>query len=179
MPHSTHTCTSYVGVLLCAVLALSPLSAYASFSSYSRVPSGTTLYYGDSIDFTVTASGESIGNYVCFFIGSVPITPSHLLGSDPDTFTLSNSDLAIGSYTEVFAVVYHNSDCTSYVSASSVEYDGGATIFEVVDAPTPPAPDVATSTPDSYPEILAFSFFLAFAGFVFPFLIANYIDRGY
>jgi len=168
----------YVAVLLCALVSF-PLTSYASFSGYSRAPSGGTLYYGDDIDFTVTATGESIGNYVCFFIGSSPITPSHLLGSDPDTFTLTNSDLALGSYTEVFAVVYHNSDCTSYVSATSVEYDSGATIFEVVEAPTPPAPDVATTTPDSYPEILAFSFFLAFAGFVFPFLIANVIDRGY
>jgi len=176
MKQSAHTRIGYVGVLLCALISFSPVSAYAD---YTRTPSGLTVYQDDGYDLHYDLSGFGTGFYFSFF-DSATIGTCTLVTSDPQSIDVHISSPSLGARTEILGARYSDSGCTSYTGSASLEYNAGATIFTVVSGSAPTPDDTtATSSPDSYPEILAFSFFLAFAGFIFPFLIVNVIDRGY
>lgn len=168
------------GIVWGALLALFVPSL--AFADYIRTPSGDTVYQDDGFDLSYDLSGHGTGYYFSFF-DSATIGDCIAVGADPEEMNTHVTAPSLGARTEILGVGYTDSGCTSYSWSASLEYDSGATIFTVVSGagPTPPPePDTtATSSPDSYPEILAYSIFIAIAGFLMPFLIANFIDRGY
>jgi len=121
----------YQLTILAALIAIitCPFSAYAS---YSRTPAGDTVYQDDGMDLHYDLSGYGTGYYASFFTGSVIGSCVHVT-SDPQSIDEHISSPTLGAYTEIFIVRWSDSGCTSYVGATSIEYDAGATIFTVVE----------------------------------------------
>jgi len=170
--HYTHS------LLLVAVFSFLPLPALAGTYDYSRDPATLEVEEGTQIDFTLSYTGAT-GFYGRMFL-DVGYGACVLFTTDPQTHTFEISDIPIGTYTEIFFVRYSDSSCTSYLGADSLEYDGGAPVLEITETPPPdpPDPDVATSTPDSFPGILFYSFIILMFGLFTPVLIGRYIDYG-
>jgi len=170
----------FVGLLLS-----SPMVANATVDAYSRTPSGAEVEVPPGLDVDITVSALSTGTYLCIYVNYNPSTTYFFPGggqeitSSPDTFLFEAPDIPVGEFYEVAYARYSNPGCsTGYIEAVSLEYDAGATLFEVIEAPPAPDTDVATTTPDAFPQTLFFGFLMLLFGVLTPVVIGKYIDHG-
>jgi len=178
-----------IGFFGLLVLFIVPNISFAiGLNSYSRNPAGFDIYVEDglSIDVEVTGvNGKYISGWLDPTAGSAYAFDCVVASGDPATVALSGAgsdDLdPTGLYNEVQIVAWNDGSCTSYNSAVSAEYDGGADIFELLAGSGGgggSATSATTSLSTTEATLLSFFAYLCMIiGFLMSLIVWSYFRR--